>query len=90
MLLGVGISHQGFHLGFHILEFGEFELMALDFFLPAIRLLNGFERNFHLWWGFFSVLLKHLQHCVSFLLQLELLLGVGIADDVLDGRGGAI
>ena len=63
--------------------------MRLHFFLLIPDSLLVLLHDLYLRRGFLGVALEHLPHCVSFPFQLELLLCVGVADDVLNGGGGS-
>ena len=72
-------------LWFDIFEFGELEAILLDYFLSVLDDFLWFYLDF--WWGFFLVRFEHFQNGLPFLSQFDLLLSVGIADDVFNWRG---
>ena len=85
---GLRAGHHRLHLRLHVLELRQLELVLLHLFL-LVGLSRRLLRGFHLRGRFVVALLQHAHHGVSLLLELELLLGVGIANHVFDGRRGS-
>ena len=85
---GLRAGHHRLHLRLHVLELRQLELVLLYLFL-FVGLSRRLLRGFHLRGRFVVALLQHAHHGVSLLLELELLLGVGIANHVFDGRRGS-
>lgn len=85
-VLGVA-AHERLDLGLDVLELGKFEVVVLHFLL-LVALLFRLDGGFDFGRALLAVLQQHVVDCVALLLQLDFLLRVGIADDVLDGSGG--